>query len=152
VPFARDGTDHVERKPALARQDLRGAGARAENAGEIGLAAAHVLNGKPDQVDRIRRPYRPTLGLIVANEHAQHFEAVRVRRTGLRLAVEIALVLGERPGVVGVVADRANLLVHHTVSGLIRSYSLCVPTSLRSDKRCLTRCVRQACSIAPSFF
>ncbi len=77
---------------------------------------------------------RPVPAFISVDQGGQDVEAgggVAVRR---RFAIEIRGNFGERPVLIGLRAQWADVHVHGTVSAPILSYSACVPTDFISTR------------------
>src|ERR1700733_730593 len=116
-------------------QDLRSARTRSDQPSQVALAVSSLVHTKSNRLDRVRWIDRPVIRFVNFNQRSEHVETIGFGRSPLRFAGEIRFDLPERPIVIGFRLDRANVhFFHHTLSGSILSYSLCVPMNLISTR------------------
>src|SRR5260221_11938906 len=119
---------HPHREGTLSGQDVRCALPGAEQTPEIGLSKATHFHAVTDRLNRPGWVDWPALAFVVLDDQREKIEAIRLRRTRLRVGFEVPLDLFERLVVFGFGTNRTDhFLRHDTVSGSIRSYSAWVP-------------------------
>jgi len=74
------------------------------------------------------------LALVVFNDKCEQIEVIGPRCAQLRFLIEVALDLGQRGLIVGLIPERADHFFRHdTVSGSIRSWSAWVPMNFEIE-------------------